>query len=39
MKPKIEAALSKFKGWSGFNDELGKHISLAKLEVEKAEFE
>ncbi len=39
MKPKIEAALNKFKSWSGFEDELGKHISLAKLEVEKAEFE
>jgi len=39
MKPKIEAALSKFKNWSGFSHELGKHISLAKLEVEKAEFE
>jgi len=39
MKPKIEAALSQFKDWSGFEDELGKHISLAKLEVEKAEFE
>jgi len=39
MKPKIEAALSKFKNWLGFEHELGKHISLAKLEVEKAEFE
>ncbi|VAW67408.1 MBL-fold metallo-hydrolase superfamily [hydrothermal vent metagenome] len=39
MKPKIEAALNKFKDWAGFKDELGKHISLAKLEVEKAEFE
>ncbi|VAW67206.1 MBL-fold metallo-hydrolase superfamily [hydrothermal vent metagenome] len=39
MKPKIEAILNKFKDWSGFNSELGKHISLAKLEVEKAEFE
>ena len=39
MKPKIEAALSKFKTWAGFDTELGKHISLAKLEVEKAEFE
>ena len=39
MKPKIEAALSKFKVWAGFDDELGKHISLAKLEVEKSEFE
>jgi len=39
MKPKIEAALDKFKDWSGFEEELGRHISLAKLEVEKAEFE
>ncbi|MCW8933411.1 MAG: MBL fold metallo-hydrolase [Gammaproteobacteria bacterium] len=39
MKPKIEAALVKFKDWSGFDDEIGRHISLAKLEVEKAEFE
>ena len=39
MKPKIEAALIKFKDWSGFEEELGRHISLAKLEVEKAEFE
>ena len=39
MKPKIEAALIKFKNWSGFEDQLGNHISLAKLEVEKAEFE
>jgi len=39
MKPKIEAALIKYKDWFGFEGELGKHISLAKLEVEKAEFE
>lgn len=39
MKPKIEKALSQFKNWSGFEDTLGKHISLAKLEVEKSEFE
>ncbi len=39
MKPKIEAALNKFKDWAGFKEELGKHISLAKLEVERAEFE
>ncbi len=39
MKPQIEKALLKFKNWSGFKEELGKHISLAKLEVEKAEFE
>ncbi|VAW53170.1 MBL-fold metallo-hydrolase superfamily, partial [hydrothermal vent metagenome] len=34
MKPKIELALSKFKDWVGFEKELGKHISLAKLEIE-----
>jgi len=39
MKPKIEPMLSKFKDWVGFDVELGKHISLAKLEIEKAEFE
>jgi len=39
MKPKILPLLSKFKGWAGFDAELGKHISLAKLEIEKAEFE
>lgn len=39
MKLKIEAALSKFKDWSNFDKELGKHISLAKLEAEKAAFE
>jgi len=39
MKEKIEPILAKFKDWAGFKDELGKHISLAKLEVEQAEFE
>lgn len=39
MKPKVEQALVKFKDWSGFEDELGKHISLAILEVEKSMFE
>jgi len=39
MKPKVHAALEKFHQWSGYEDELGKHISLAKLEIEKAEFE
>jgi len=39
MKPKVKAALTKFHDWPGFEDELGKHISLAKLEIEKAEFE
>ncbi len=39
MKPKVEAALIEFKEWSNFDAELGKHISLAKLEAEKAAFE
>ena len=39
MKPKVEQALAKFKDWSGFEAELGKHISLAILEVEKSMFE
>jgi len=39
MKPKVEAALSRYKDWAGFKEGLGKQISLAKLEIEKAEFE
>ena len=39
MKPKIAPKLSAYKDWPGFEQELGKHISLAFLEVEKAEFE
>ena len=39
MKPMIEERLSRFKDWNGFEDELGKHISLAVLEVEQAMFE
>jgi len=39
MKPVIVKALAKFQTWKGFDKEVGKHISLAVLEVEKAEFE
>lgn len=39
MKPQIEQRLARFKTWIGFEDELGKHISLAVLEVEQAMFE
>ncbi len=39
MKPVIEQRLLRFKDWIGFDDELGKHISLAVLEVEQAMFE
>ncbi len=34
MKPLGAEALSRFASWSGFEDELGKHLSLATLEVE-----
>ena len=39
MKPKILPSLSAYKDWPGFDHEVGKHISLAVLEAEKAEFE
>ena len=38
IKPKLEPELARWKNWSGFQDELGKHISLAYLEIEAAEF-
>jgi glyoxylase-like metal-dependent hydrolase (beta-lactamase superfamily II) len=39
MKQKIKEKLGDYKDWAGFEDELGKHISLAVLEAEQAEFE
>ena len=39
MKPKIIESLKAFKNWPGFDKEVGKHISLAMLEIEQAEFE
>lgn len=39
MKPKVAERLAKFRGWVGFEEELGKHISLAYLEVEAALME
>lgn len=39
MKPMIVKSLIDFQDWSGFEHEVGKHISLAVLEIEKAEFE
>ena|GEM_PF-5349549 len=39
MKPKPKQALARFEDWNGFEDELGKHISLAILEVEKSMLE
>jgi glyoxylase-like metal-dependent hydrolase (beta-lactamase superfamily II) len=38
MKPQIAEKLAGFKDWAGFEDELGKHISLAYLQVEEAAF-
>jgi glyoxylase-like metal-dependent hydrolase (beta-lactamase superfamily II) len=38
MKPVIAEHLARFKDWPGFEDELGKHISLAYLEVEANVF-
>jgi glyoxylase-like metal-dependent hydrolase (beta-lactamase superfamily II) len=39
MKAVIAEKLPEFKDWSGFDDELGKHVSLAVLEAEQADFE
>lgn len=38
MKPLIHQQLAKFHNWSGYEDELGKHISGAYLEIEAAAF-
>ncbi|MEK7696510.1 MAG: MBL fold metallo-hydrolase [Pseudomonadota bacterium] len=38
MKPKVAAALVRFKTWKDFEDQLGKHISLAYLQVEADAF-
>jgi len=39
MKPRVVAALKHYHNWSGFEHEIGKHINLAMLEYEKAQFE
>ena len=38
MKPLIHPQLSNYHDWSGYEDELGKHISGAYLEIEAAAF-
>jgi glyoxylase-like metal-dependent hydrolase (beta-lactamase superfamily II) len=38
MKEPIADRLSAYQGWAGFNDELGRHISLAYLEIEAEAF-
>ncbi len=39
MKPLILPKLAAFKEWSGFDEQVGKHVSLAILELEQASFE
>ena len=39
MKETVVERLAAYQDWSGFSDEVGKHISLALLEIERAEFE
>ena len=39
MKGQIVAKLAAYHDWPGFEEEVGKHISLAILEAEKAAFE
>ncbi|MGB5258944.1 MAG: MBL fold metallo-hydrolase [Gammaproteobacteria bacterium] len=39
MKDAVIESLPEYQDWSGFSDEVGKHISLALLEIEQAEFE
>lgn len=38
MKDSVHAVLTPFHDWAGYDTELGRHISLAYLEVEKAAF-
>ncbi|MEN8175189.1 MAG: MBL fold metallo-hydrolase [Pseudomonadota bacterium] len=38
MKDRVAARLEEFGDWVNFEDELGKHISLAYLEIEANEF-
>lgn len=38
MKPKVIKALAKYQGWSGFDENIGRLINLAYLEVESESF-
>jgi glyoxylase-like metal-dependent hydrolase (beta-lactamase superfamily II) len=38
MKPKVAETLARFRAWKDFEDQLGKHISLAYLQVEAEAF-
>lgn len=39
MKEQLLPKATAYQNWPGFEDEFGKHISLATLEAEQAEFE
>jgi glyoxylase-like metal-dependent hydrolase (beta-lactamase superfamily II) len=39
MKAKVAEALSDYADWSGFKEQIGKHVSIAYLEIEEAEFQ
>jgi len=39
MKDRVAAKLGPYRSWAGFEQELGRHISLALLEIERATFE
>jgi hypothetical protein len=39
MKANAVAKLADYQQWPGFEEEIGRHISLAILEAEKAAFE
>ncbi len=39
MKDQIVARLTDFHDWNGFDEQVGKHISLAILEIERAAFQ
>ena len=38
MKTQVAEALKDYADWSGFDEQIGKHISLAYLQIEEAEF-
>lgn len=38
MKSKVLASNTAFKNWMGFEDEVGRYLSLAVLEIEQEEF-
>lgn len=38
MKPKVAEALAEYRGWKDFDAQLGRHVSLAYLQVEAASF-